>query len=237
MPVRPYGAGAVALVEMMDEARQAAREDAGKAVTAMRKFLPRDRFEIQTIEATLGEVAKSAAALARAADLVVVGRPMDEDKSRVDTEILNGVLFESGRPCLVVPRWNDARTFGKRVLVAYKSTREAARALHDALPILKRAEVVRMLVVDPKTDGKGEDPIALGRILNHLSRHGAMVEPPLTRASDHTPQDAIINALREFESDLVVMGGYGHSRLREMVFGGVTHALLRECPTPLFLAH
>jgi nucleotide-binding universal stress UspA family protein len=237
MPVRPYGEGGGALMEMMEEARQVARDDAGKAVTAMRKFLPRESFEILTIEATSSEVAGSAAALARAADLVIVGRPMEEDQSRVDTEILNGVLFESGRPCLVIPRWNDARTFGKKVLVAYRGTREAARALHDALPILQRAEIVRLLVVDPRGDAHGEDPIGLGRMLSHLCRHGVTIETPLTRTAHGAPQDAISSALREFEADLLVMGGYGHSRLREFIFGGVTRAMLRECPTAMLLAH
>ena len=86
MAVRPYGEGAVVLTEMMEQARQIAREDAGKAVAAMRKFLPHERFDIQTIEATASEVAKSAATLARAADLVIVGRPIEEDLSVVDTE-------------------------------------------------------------------------------------------------------------------------------------------------------
>jgi nucleotide-binding universal stress UspA family protein len=214
-----------------------ARDDAAKAVAAMRKFLPRDRFDIQSIDATRDEIAKWAAALARTADLAIVGRPMEEDQSAADTEILNGVLFESGRPCLVIPRWNDARSFGKSVLVAYKGVREAARALHDALPMLERAEIVRLLTIDPQSEMEGEGPVALGRLVRNLSRSGIPVETPLTRLSNVAPQNMILNALEEFGSDLLVMGGYGHARIRQFFLGGVTRTMLLECPTPMLLAH
>jgi nucleotide-binding universal stress UspA family protein len=233
LPGRPCREGAVALVDLMRDAR----EDAAKAAAAMRKFLPRDRFDIQSIEATEEEIAKWAAALARTSDLAIVGRPMAEDQSRADTEILNGVLFESGRPCLVIPRWNDTRSFGKSVLVAYKGVREAARALHDALPILERAEIVRLLTIDPQPEVEGEGPVALGRLVRNLSRRSIPVETPLTRGSDGAPQNMILNALDEFGSDLLVMGGYGHARIRQFLMGGVTRTMLRECPTPLLLAH
>jgi nucleotide-binding universal stress UspA family protein len=74
-------------------------------------------------------------------------------------------------------------------------------------------------------------------MLSHLCRHGVTIETPLTRTAHGAPQDAISSALREFEADLLVMGGYGHSRLREFIFGGVTRAMLRECPTAMLLAH
>jgi nucleotide-binding universal stress UspA family protein len=235
MPVRPYGEAAVVLADMLEEARQVAREDAGNAVEAMRKFLSPDRFDVRAAEAAKGEASGLAATLARAADLVIVGRPIEEDRSTLDSEILDGVLFLSGRPCLVIPRWNDARAFGKRVLIAYKAAREAARALHDALPVLRAAEKARLVVVDARSEAEGEGPLALSRLASHLARHGVALED--SRSLKGPPQEALMHELKAFEADLLVMGGYGHSRLRERVFGGVTEAMLRTCPTPMLLAH
>jgi nucleotide-binding universal stress UspA family protein len=229
LPVRPYGEAATVLSDMIEEARQLAREG------AVRKFLPSDRFDIRSAEATSRDAARLAGALARAADLVILGRPIAEDCSALDAEILEGVLFESGRPCLVIPRWNDVRPFGKRILIAYKAKREAARALHDALPILRQAEAVRLVVIDPRSEFEGEGALALSRLASHLSRHGVPIEAPWSVGGP--PQDVLINELRAFAADLLVMGGYGHSRLRERILGGVTEGMLRACPTPILLAH
>jgi nucleotide-binding universal stress UspA family protein len=235
LPVRPYGEAAIVLADTIEEARQVAREGADQAVAALRKSLPSERFEIRSAEATIGDAAKLAGGLARGADLIIVGRPIEEDRSDLDAEILDGVLFASGRPCLVIPRWNDMKAFGKRILVAYKGTREAARALHDALPILRRAETVRLVVAGPQSEFEGEGPLALSRLASHLARHGVAIEEP--RSVDGPPQDALMSELHAFEADLLVMGGYGHSRLRERVFGGVTEMMLRACPAPILLAH
>ena len=91
------------------------------------------------------------------------------------------------------------------VLVAYKGEREAARALHDGIPILQRAKIVRLSVADPRSEAEGEDPIGLGRLIRSLSRHGVPVEAPLMRLADGSPQEAMMNALGEFNSDLLVM--------------------------------
>lgn len=179
--------------------------------------------------------AEMAALHARYADLTVFGvsRPLDDAQRRV----FGGLLAGSGRPVLVVPSTAQAGSGFARVLVAWKSSREASRALHDALPLLQRARDVELLIVEhgadlgPQTDDVDADLVA------HLQRHG--VEARLTRitAGAGVAGEAILDHANQAGADLVVAGGYHHSRAREQVFGGVTRHLLEHAPMPVFFSH
>jgi nucleotide-binding universal stress UspA family protein len=147
------------------------------------------------------------------------------------------VTLNSGRPTLVVPYIGAAATIGERVMVAWNASREAARAIGDAMPLLERAKVVTVVSVNARPDalGHGEDPGA--DIGAHLARHGLKVEVERLEARDIDVPNAILSRLADAGSDLLVMGCYGHSRLREMVLGGVTRTILGEMTVPVLMAH
>ncbi len=187
--------------------------------------------EVRQAEVVLGTVESTVAQHAMHADLTLMQRP----DSPLAHAAFEGALFSSGRPVLLVPPNWAADTLGKRIMVAWKSKREAARALADAAVFLQDAEHVVVVTVDAKPNGDGAAP---GRdICRHLARRGVEVELRNADGLGRSPEDALLEEARHIGADLIVMGGYGQSRLREFVFGGVTRALTRTSPVPLLLSH
>ena len=175
---------------------------------------------------------------ARYADLAVVGqvdpeRHYSENAGRVPEVVLLG----SGRPVLVVPYVGDFRTYGEHVVVAWNPTREAARAIADALPILERARKVTVLSVNPERITDPEPGIPTFDIAHHLARHGVSVESATAITDGVTTADTLLNYVSDCGADLLAMGGYGHSRAREALFGGVTRTILSQMTVPVLMAH
>jgi nucleotide-binding universal stress UspA family protein len=135
-----------------------------------------------------------------------------------------------------VPYGWKQRPIGERVLIAWKSSREAARAVHDAMPFLSGAKYVTAFTFAPRPDGIGEEPESL---IAHLRRHGVHAEASRWRAngSELTPVDALFASLEAQEADLIVAGAYGHARWVEGLFGGVSHDLVRQPSLPVLLSH
>lgn len=138
----------------------------------------------------------------------------------------------SGGPVLVVPDRGGPPTIGKRVLIAWKGTRESARALHDAWPLIAHAEAVHVLVVAPEGEG-GPD----GLLQRHLEHHGCRADIIVDRSEDASAGDIIRRQAASLRVDLIVMGLYGRPRLAELVLGGVSRDLLRDPPAPLLVSH
>jgi|LNFM01.1.fsa_nt_gb nucleotide-binding universal stress UspA family protein len=239
LPARQYGPAAGALEEAYREARHAAEGRAAQALEAVRKVAAgRENFTAIRSDAPASELRAAAAAAARATDLVVLGQPEAGDGDATDTEQLMGALFGGGQPCLMVPRWIAPRPWGKRALIAWKPTAQAARAVQAALPLLKQAERVRVIVADPRSQREGEDPHELMPLAKHLLRHGVLVEAPLVAEAE--PGDAADSICGEAEAsgaDLLVMGAYGHTRFAEFLFGGVSRAIIKDARIPVLLAH
>jgi nucleotide-binding universal stress UspA family protein len=126
---------------------------------------------------------------------------------------------------------------GRNVLVAWNGSREATRAVNDALPILERAEKVTVLAVNPRKGGGDHGDIPSADIALHLARHGVKAEASQTVSNELEVGDTILSRLADFGSDLVVMGAYGHSRMRELLMGGVTRELLQHMTVPVLLSH
>jgi nucleotide-binding universal stress UspA family protein len=165
----------------------------------------------------------------------VFGRP-DTDRPGPEAALLEAALFESGRPLLIVPYVQKKSVEFDRVLIAWDGGRPAARAVAAAEPFLARAKQVEILVVESgKADLKAVPGADLAR---HLARHKLKVE--LRRAVVGSGQDVdatILNEIADSEVDLVVMGGYGHSRLREFVLGGTTRGIIGAMTAPVLMAH
>ncbi len=173
---------------------------------------------------------------ARYADLTIVGQGIDLKDAPHDLRFLPQELaLGVGRPVLVVPRYGTFDTVGERVLVAWNGSREATRAVHDALPILKLATNVTVLSIDPERDTGERMPSA--DIALHLARHGVAAEGMSTLGLDISVGDLLLSRAADLGADLIVMGAYGHSRLREIVLGGATRTILQHMTVPVLMSH
>lgn len=195
-------------------------------------------FGIEQVEALARDLGRVGAVHARYHQVAVIAGPRAGDEARDQTEeLIEGVLHHSGRPALVVPpAWGD-RPIGTRILVAWDASREATRALAEATPLLAAAQAVAVVTVDakPKAFGHGERPGA--NIAGHLARLGVSVEVRNIDGLGRPVSDALAAEASAFGADLIVMGAYAHSRLRDLVFGGATRDFLANVPVPLLLAH
>ena len=171
-------------------------------------------------------------ALAHVNDLTVIDA--EPEAIHPDRDLIEALLAQSGRPLLVVPQgWETFQA--RRVLVAWDGSGRAARAAHEALPFLRAAGATRIVAVaGEKVLPDGADGTGLAA---HLSRHGVKVETERLAAQDRDVARALREEAGRFGADLIVMGGYVHSRLRELIFGGVTQSLLRQSPVPLLMSY
>jgi len=171
---------------------------------------------------------------ARYADLVVIGQTQPDSESGVAPEFPAQLVLRSGRPILVVPYAGKFERVGKRVLIAWDAGREATRALTDALPLLQRAESVQVASFNPEQRPAGVPGADIGL---YLARHGVKVEVAQQTARDLDIGNQLLSRTADHGADLIVMGAYGHSRLQEMVLGGVTRTVLESMTVPVLMAH
>jgi len=197
-----------------------------------------DRLGVQTFEARSSNDDEYAGLCmqARYADLVVLGQAAadDDNEGSLLPDLPDYVLLNCGRPVLLVPRTGRFPTIGKRVMVAWNGSVEAAKAVTAALPLLRGAEQVTLAVLGNSADTLGESPGA--DIALYLARHGVNVEV-LRRPEAADPGKAILSLAADFNVDLLVMGAYGHSRFREMMLGGATRTILATATLPVLMAH
>jgi nucleotide-binding universal stress UspA family protein len=175
---------------------------------------------------------------ARYADLAILGQ-LDPDRSEGDTirPRPEQVTFASGRPILVVPYAGRFERVGRRVLIGWNATREAARAVNDAMPLLTAAEVVTVLTIDAREGPQGHGALPGADISLHLARHGVKAEIERTVSADLPVGDVLLSRAADLAADLLVMGAYGHSRARELLLGGATRSLLGSMTVPVLMSH
>ena len=234
LPTGPWGGGELGLGDLYDKFRDEAEKDA----LVWRKRLTREAIslssEVRVIEALFTESPEVAALHARYADLAVMTMATDivRDASII-RDFFTSLLLQSGRPVLLVPPghvWRPA----KHVVVAWQARREATRALHDALPFLRAAESIDVLEVG--TAGDGAQPGA--DIATHLARHGLNVRVVVHPSHAESVALSLIRHAQDTGAELIVAGGYGHSRFREWILGGVTRELLTgTCTVPILFSH
>lgn len=181
-----------------------------------------------------------AAALAREsrdADLLIIGRRPEPESWGIANAVAPGdVLMQAGRPVLVVPP-GIRQLAARHIVLAWKDTQEARRAMSDALPFLQRAEGVLVVEIVEEPEERVAAAIQLDRVAAYLERHGVKARAEVRLLGEaNVPEELQLLAERE-TADLIVAGGYGHARLREWIFGGVTQGLLRRCPKCCLLSH
>jgi nucleotide-binding universal stress UspA family protein len=183
-----------------------------------------------------GFVASIVAAQARYADLAIVGQRQPGELVSSDGDIPETVMMSSGRPVLVVPYAGDYATVGEHVVVGWKPTREAARAINDALPLLAMAQSVKVVAINP-VDENDDSDLAPVEVALHLARHNVKADATYSVVEGVDEGDVLLNAAADMGADLIVVGGYGHSRTRELIFGGVTRSLLANMTVPVLFSH
>ncbi|MEI5682024.1 MULTISPECIES: universal stress protein [unclassified Mesorhizobium] len=172
---------------------------------------------------------------ARYADITIIG-PELVTGGALKNKVIDGALFFSGKPLLLVPQRTNVSLKPKRVLVAWDSRVEASNAVRDTLDILRGADDVHLTLVDP-VEGEmyhGQEPGADAGA--YLARHGVKITIDRLPSSNHSVADVLRSHAIDIGADLMVMGAYGHSRLRERIFGGVTKSMLENPPLPVLLA-
>jgi nucleotide-binding universal stress UspA family protein len=187
----------------------------------------------QTLDATLGSAPALFAQIARRFDIAVVGQAQPE-QGATDTLVIEGALFESGRPIIVVPYIQKRGLSLERVLACWDGGPRAARAIGDAMPFLERAKAVELVMVAEETK---EDEANGARMAEHLAHHGVKARVKHMSKGDIAIEDVILSYAADSGADFMVMGGYGHSRLREFILGGVTRGILGSMTVPVLMSH
>jgi nucleotide-binding universal stress UspA family protein len=146
------------------------------------------------------------------------------------------VVINSGRPVLIVPYSGKFENIGNRVLIAWDASMAATRTVTNALPLLKRAQIVEVALFNPESQPQVHGALPGSDVAIYLARHGIKVEV-LQRTTDADIGTALLALATELDSDLLVMGGYGHSRFREILLGGVTRTVLEAMTIPVLMSH
>jgi nucleotide-binding universal stress UspA family protein len=231
MPFVLDGVGVEQLIAVQEEAIAAAANAAEEKFREQlrRESIPHDWRTVR------GPVVATASLEARCKDLAIVGQRDSDSDVGVQPD---DVALLSGRPVLAVPFAGRYPTVGENPLIAWKPTREAARAVADALPLLRAAKRATILVVNPDEEEEATDNGLVGdELAAHLRRHGIESTVERTRADDITVADLCLSRAADLGSDLLVMGCYGHSRMRQFVLGGVTRDILRRMTLPVLMSH
>lgn len=192
--------------------------------------------ELRVVDSPSPLVADTVIDHGRYADLIVITQVNRDGEEGVELDFDERVVMEAGRPVLVLPRKTLPKTL-KRVVAGWNGTRESARALFDTLPVLKRAEEVRIIWVDPQRERERAGFLPGAEIATSLSRHGAKTIAEPLPTSGMNAGEALLQKARDLGADLLVMGAYGHSRMREFVFGGATRHVLRHADIPVLMSH
>lgn len=228
------GANAMVLQETLTRAHAEAAEILAMADTVLERSGV--RWSAEDGVAQIADLGRHVALRARFSDLVILPRPYGPGRGSELEPLVESAMFEGHAPVLVVPDDHTPQGKPKTVMVAWNESVEALTAIRRALPFLKAADLTRIVVIDPPTHGpERSDP---GGLLSQmLARHGVRCEidvlsKTMTRVSDVLNRHAV-----DTDSDMIVMGAYGHSRFREAILGGATRNMLEKAAVPVFMAH
>ncbi len=193
--------------------------------------------EWQQADAQFGTAAAQILEYARSADLVVMSQDDSSWSYSTFLEASDRIVMEAGRPVLIVPNKGRAALPPKRALIAWNSRREATRAAFDAIPLLPHGADVTVLWVDTSSDPLVAGDLPGADLCTSLARHGFKCEAASVKAPFGDPAEAILREAASRGADLVVMGAYGHSRLREFILGGATRGILARMDRPVLMSH
>jgi nucleotide-binding universal stress UspA family protein len=230
------GIGDAVPADWIDEQREESEAAARAAIARFEEAARRNAIsaESRRLDASLAGAAQMFGRIARRFDLSIV-RQAEPGKAPLEDLIIEAALFDAGRPVLVVPYIQKGTLALDRIMVCWDGGHNAARAVGDAMPFLHRAKSVEVVIVQGDA-GKG-DEIPGADIGEHLARHDLEVEVKRIVVKDGDVMDTILSHAADVGTDFLVMGGYGHSRLREFILGGVTRGILATMTVPVLMSH
>ncbi|MBX3454989.1 universal stress protein [Ferrovibrio sp.] len=237
-PVMPYYTGEFIPTEFIQKQVDEAQAVAKATHAAFEAAAKREGVAVEWIESEWPAL-DAVSVYGRAVDLVLVGQPDPEPTDSAPqapglSVLPHELALRAGRPILGLPyAGNLPAKLGENILIAWNGSREATRAVHDAMPFLLGAKSVTVYGINADRD-RGTPGADLAR---HLARHDVKVEVSNTVVSDIEVGEALLSAIADRSADLLVMGAYGHSRLREMVFGGVTETILDSMTVPVLFSN
>jgi nucleotide-binding universal stress UspA family protein len=225
------GGAAIAAAVGAEQARAQERADAAISVFEVEAKPAQIAYDVRSLTAIPAEAGEAIGVLARLYDMTIVLQP-DSSKSSYDNDIPQAILFNSGGPMLMIPYIHKGPLDTHHVGIAWDGSRLAARALRDAMPFLMGAKAVTVIAVNEEAGEASSD-----QLVGHLSRRGiaARVQRLATERGD--VQAAILSIAAEGKMGLLVMGGYGHSRLQERILGGVTRRMFESMTVPVLMSH
>lgn len=222
--------------DIIDAQRRDAEQNVGKAVKRFEETARRIGLsaESRTLNTSIAGAADMLGIMARRFDLAIVGQP-EPDKAMPEDILVEGALFGSGRPVIVVPFIQKGGIKLDRVLVCWDGSRTAARAVADAMPLLRKAKQVEVVIVASERGKSDELPGA--DLAQHLARHDLKVEVKRINTGGVDVANTVLSYAADASADFIVMGGYGHSRLREFVLGGATRGIIQSMTVPALMSH
>ncbi len=235
-PIVPVAATGYIPAEVIEQQQRDSKEATQAAIDRFTTAASRAGISVEphALAASYAGAGDQFGLISRRFDLVIVGQS-EPDKGAVEELIAESALFESGRPVILVPYIQKAPLKLDRVMVCWDGGKAATRAIADAMPLLERAKQVEVVIIASERGKLDEIPGAdMGE---HLARHGLKVDVKRITEGDIDIADALLSHAADSAADFIVMGGYGHSRLREFVLGGVTHSILRSMTAPVLMSH
>lgn len=228
-------------VMAQEEIEQYGRQRAGERSAAEAAFRgAAERAGVTTVDWDVPARSPIGAAVLRArhSDLAIIGQPpRDDPKESFANELASAVVMHCGRPVLFVPSVGEYPTIGERVLIAWKDSRESARAVADALPILKGAKRVFAIAVTPEADETVREKFTDAQLSAFLRRHDIDATVRRIFAADIDAGELLLSQAADFGADMIVMGAYSRPRLTELVWGGVTNVMLSSMTAPVLMSH
>jgi len=220
---------------ILDAQKRAAAAQSTRAETAFNKQASEAGLRNIEWRSEIDDPVDAMTLHARYADLVVIGQSDASDSSNTNGDFPERLVLAAARPVLILPSVGSFPTIGKRVLVAWNGSREATRAITAAIPMLRGAENVNVMAVNPRRGEHGNVPGA--DIGLYLARHGVRVEVKTDHGAEIDVGNELLSRAADLDADLIVMGCYGHSRLTEWALGGATRTILQSMTAPVLMSH
>lgn len=215
------------------------KDNAAKVRASFEQAMQRDglAFDFHQIDARTPVIADDVVAHGRCSDLIIVSTTNPEEVTGVERDFVDQVIMSVGRPVVVLPHQGDAAINLDQIVVGWNGEREAARAAHDALPLLTLAKHVRIVRVDPQKDPALRGAVPGADLAETLARHGVKTEATGFPTDGSDEGQALLRCAEDCGAGLIVMGAYGHSRLAEFIFGGATRFVLNRLNRPVLMSH
>lgn len=224
---------------VIEDHRVAYRTDIARLKAAFETAMQGQTFgyEWREADAAYNDVATQILDQGRCADLIVASQKDPKWHFSEYLEAPDRLVLESGRPVLLLPNTGEVYAFGKRIVVAWNGRRESARTVFDALPLLKKASEVIVVWINPQEDGEAAGDLPGVDICTALARHGVQCEATQNIPPSVNVGATLLSTVKNNAADMLVMGCYGHSRLREFVLGGATRHVLSRMTLPVLMSH